>query len=421
MPLFLEQIANNIAVLESIQKHGLGPRRDISIGGIFDASLSHLLCYNFFNVNPATLENNLTAICYEDISGLWSIGIEGVGANPRNLDIQAINDGLQNSIVFLFAAKPTVNAPKTLTKPLQNFMLTSRTPLSHACCEHRTYKPIPFQEILAILVPRHLMPLMKKQFPEKHLIPVDDHKLVVVEVPWMATKNFYSQSLSDINADMLAGNNYLTAPQDLVGPDYKQGLRDFIKLYPAVKDIGIHLTRLYTPALCVEPNLTVTDAASNVVTIAKQISAEQKQQLGLVTLLLKFLKPEPFEFLSTHPHMTLIKHSLVPNSYYLYCDAKYKPLLNLVVNDLPRLKRNASLIETAYNNFSQNRLNIFFKSQNDKIIALKKDMQELLHADDFACIAQKALAAQAVNEKITEVKARVDQNGVIVASARLCK
>jgi hypothetical protein len=409
MPLFPEQIARNKVILSSIRQLGLTSRKTASVTSVTDSFHQHLLCFNGFSVDKH-LETTLHALSFNETSGFWGIAIEGTGISVSNLDLEKINAALQNAIVFVFGLTPAIKqrCAKDNIFIFQNRgLITTDEESETSHLEYRTTQTISPQTIAAILVPQHLVSQVKAEFPGQRIISVKDISQKIITVPWMATdasKKSQATSSTELMKDILDRNHFLKTPVELTGPDFSQGLRDLTAALPEIKEFGVHLTRLVTPAMCQSRKLKIANCE------AESVTKSYRQEHQLIKLELTNLSLEQMEFIASHPGISISKNHLKKNCYTVICPAQYRDLLAIVLKDLQQLHSQAAIIQNAFKNYASRKAlkifpdSAFFAVRNDKLMRAQNEMHALVVNQKFVLLQDAAQKAQTIRDEICEMK-----------------
>ncbi len=219
-------------ILCSIRLLGLTVPQKSSIRGALKSSeQTKLFCHNQVKLMPGKENAAFDALGYQTKEGMLAISLEREFKyyTPLELSWSALN-----SIVFVFKLEKlfTHSVPNQQLVTSMDDIMTVALPnskvedgLFHEV--RQVNGSVDIKNILAVMVPYHLVSLVKEKFSDVKIIPISATKKTVTDDPI----EVFCKSKSVLN-------------ERIVCPNYANGLRMFRREFPTLNQFGVHLTRL---------------------------------------------------------------------------------------------------------------------------------------------------------------------------------
>jgi hypothetical protein len=289
---YVDKLNSNI--FDSIAQNGLVPLGSIDkkclVNFVLGTSpkVQQNICVNYLDLqgcNEKKINAAITVALWEEYTGLFGISLERAwpfsSCQQQNIFIDQVKQRIFQNIVFVLkppaekviACKiPNTNKSIQVCYQKNNFFSTDGfsqvrglflTGSSDVTSEHvteiKTEKHFSSDDILAVLVPEHLMALAKKYFPDSFniiTVPMAKPHVALSRIPTI---------LSLLHGQLVAEGGALTCP----APDYEKILKE--KIIPQYGNFSLHAVRLITPY---DISMRYIDNLSNTQKILEATQAE---------------------------------------------------------------------------------------------------------------------------------------------------
>lgn len=296
-------------ILNSIATRGLRAPKSMSLRGSlkFDSPTTQL-CYNRVELmDPARLEETVNSLVFDEKEGFWAIACERnfVGVSDEHLAYK-VSEALLNSVVFIFSCALRKSEEETDPRVMVNRWPNCRLCDAPIADEDEHYfdeirlpgeeYPVYSQEIEAILVPHHLLSLVRCAFPKTMIIPVTSYEKTLTETPL---------ELFCIAKDIKG--------KQVLGPNYVRALQAALAEFPDMMTFGVHLTRLPT-VFRLDPTTSLSESCKKYNAIAdrttQRLKNPSKEQLAEIAAL---------------PGVQIVREDRrKPNHYLCFCSSSQK-------------------------------------------------------------------------------------------------